>query len=215
MKRDRNDFRRICGAIAINAMLLFLGAAVAQAQEADLALEVLMEPSHGVTPPGSSGMLTFTVTNLGPDPSGGLANRIRIESGTERALDVDGFDPPVTIEPAGGSSCEVSRFLGEPVPPEPNVLVSYHVSFPGPLDPGESMVCDVTFSVSPNLRQDIGMLWGTFGGTFDPDSFNDLVFTPFRLPVTAIPTLSQYSLVVFAMALMAAAFFLRRRQRTS
>ena len=102
-------------------------------------------------------------------------------------------------------------FYGFPPPPEPNVIISYLVFVSGPLNPGESVVCETDLSLSPNLRESLDIFWVASGGVADPDPDNNLVRTPIFLPVTAIPTLSQYSLVVFAIALIGAAFFLRRR----
>lgn len=200
--------------IVIKAMTFFLSFLIAvsgvQGQVTDLELSVVKDPDGPVFP-GMRGTLTLTVRNLGPDPAGGTYGPVFVSSSNYATLDPNGTDPLIKFIDTPGNPCGLTYVLSFPPPDEPNPVIHYLFGFAG-LDVGASQTCVIEFVVHDSLREDFEMSWSASSVfSSDPDPLNDLVFVAFPLAITAIPTLSHFSMALFAMSLMMGAFVLRRR----
>lgn len=204
----------------------FLGgsllAASLQGQVHDLELRIDVD-APAVTPPGSTGILTFTVINHGPDPAGAVGVgtfNVVVAAGLLAYSPIHGelmdFDRLSDI-----SICALTAQIGDPLPGEP-IPILFTLLF-DELPPGESVSCDVEFwinplayEIDPRETADDNILhrWtvGSPPGT-DPNPSNNRVYTTYLLapPSATIPTLSPWGLAVLSLGLVAAYAFVRRR----
>ncbi len=208
-------FRLICLGYLLFAVNL-------QGQVHDLELQIDVD-APAVTPPGSTGNLTFTVINHGPDTAGttgvGLFN-ILVDAGLLAYSPIHGelmdFDGLSDL-----SICAVTAQIGDPLPGEPIPIL--FTIFLDDLPPGESVTCEVGFwinplayEIDPRETADDNILhrWtvGSPPGT-DPNSSNNRLYMTYLLapPPSTIPTLSPFGLAVLALGLVAAYAFVRRR----
>jgi hypothetical protein len=186
-----------------------------QAAVADIAIEVVKVPA-GNTPPGSTGTLTLTITNHGPDTAGA------IEPGEYNVL-MEGPNIPYSLEYGA------AVLYGNPIPQDPLCLVNGIIQDPLPGDensitwvintielaPGESRVCEVLFQINPLHTTNVVQPWAGFSaGDEDPDFDNNITRVDYII-ATSIPTLASGGLAIFAIALLLAFVGLRRRRGLS
>lgn len=203
--------------LCVTSLLLTAGL---QGQVHDLELQVDVD-APSVTPPGTTGVLTFTVTNHGPDPAGTTGPFKVVVAGGLLAYSLTygeliDFDRLSDI-----SICALTAQIGDPLPGEP-IPILFTLLF-DELPPGESVTCDVEFRINPFAYEidpretnDDDILHGWFLGSppgTDPDLSNnsvDITYLLAPLPA-AIPTLSRWGLAAFSLGLVAAYAFVRRR----
>lgn len=210
---------RIYRVVCLGMLLL---AARLQGQTHDLELRIHVD-SPPVTPPGSTGVLTLTVINHGPDPAGfdGIPGTFRIlVSGGPLAYSFDYGDLIYFTRLSDISTCRLTASLGDPLPGEP-VPVFYTLRFEK-LAPGESVSCDVEFQINPYAYMvdpretgdgDIVHRW-TAGSTtgVDPDPSNNRIYVTYQLTTpSAIPTLGPWGLAILSLALVASYALVHRR----
>jgi len=206
--------------LAILTSLLLSAHLLAQTHDLELRIDV---NAPAVTPPGTTGTLTFTVTNHGPDAAGLVGPpgtfRILVAAGLETYSLVYGelIDFNQIADP---SLCALSANLGDPLPGDP-IPVIYTLRFENLL-PGESKTCDVEFIISPFAHQidpvetsdgNILHRWTLSSppGT-DPDPSNNRIYVTYQLvPPSTIPTLNPWGLAALSLGLVAAYAFVRRR----
>lgn len=205
--------------LALGLTALLLTAAVpAAAQVHDLSLQILVD-APPVTPPGSSGTLTFIVTNHGPDTAGAagtwnlMVNADIMPFSFEEGEFID-FNGISDI-----SVCRLNSELAFPLPGEPIPLLYGWIIQEIP--PGSSVTCVATFTINehaevldPEGTADgvISHGWrvSTSGIGTDPDPDNNEVVVHYVLAPQPIPTLSPAGLAALAAGLLLAFSVLRR-----
>lgn len=177
---------------------------------ADLSVEIL-EPIPDVTPPGSSGVFSFQITNLGPDSAGGSGLELPISIGTN-LIDFNIGEGPdfFFIEQTMSSDCLVVQGNIDPIPGNPP-QVFYSAFFP-PLDPGETAFCEVNYFVSSNIEESKWVTWELYGlDEEDPDLANNRFRQFYRIAAPPpIPTLTPAGVAAFVLTIFAVYVALRR-----
>lgn len=197
------------------AALLFAATLAAQTLPvADVALSVEMEPADGVTPPGSTGTLTFTLVNHGPDP-GGLSGSGVVGVGDTGYAIIENYGIPIVYERVAGSPCILFQDTLDPGEGDPYYVIFEF--FVDGMQPGESRVCQLQFHINSLVTEDFTDSWSfRLFYEVDPDISNNRVHLNFHLTapsVTEIPTLSRSSLIVLFSILASAGVLLMRRRR--
>lgn len=177
---------------------------------ADLEM-VFTKPLPSVTPPGSTGSFAYRLTNLGPDRAGGPDDsQYTIGVGTPGIIWNIGIGPEVVLSNAAGPKCFLLIGFIDPIPGDPP-RITYENEFQ-PIDPGESVTCEVQYFVSNYIGGDRDILWDVFSSLDDdPNPANDGFILKFRLAPEPIPTLSPGGLALLAASLLASFLLVWRR----
>ncbi len=194
----------------IFSILLLLSCAVVSAQPiVDLALEIAIEP-EGPLEPGTVGTMTFTFTNLGPDPppASGLWN---IEAYSQHPFDLEYGSDIVMVDTSTNENCWFSSDLTDS---DPLYLYFWFILLNDTFPPGSSQTCETAFYINPDVPGSFELNWISYLGATDPDPTNNNIATPFIIAApAAIPTLSQAGLVLLAFVLLSMGLILMNRQR--
>ena len=170
---------------------------LAQQPVADLGIEVSVEPV-GVTPPGTEGVISITITNFGPDTGTGTFRWVPTSTGT-------GFGyPPLEFTGIGTGPCRVSSF-GQPPPGD-----NFGFQVARDILPGDSQTCTYGFRVAETTilnqvaRWDVAALDGLII-LDDPNDANNvadvlLLFAEPPDPV-AVPALSARAMIMLGFLL--------------
>jgi len=168
---------------------------LAQQPVADIGIEVSVEPV-GVTPPGTKGVISITITNFGPDTGTGTFRWVPTSTGT-------GFGyPPLEFTGIGTGPCRVSSF-GQPPPGD-----NFGFQVARDILPGDSQTCTYGFRVAETTilnqvaRWDVAALDGLII-LDDPNDANNvadvlLLFGEPPDPVS-VATLSDWSLLILVL----------------
>lgn len=177
---------------------------------ADLELEVI-EPPPLATPPLSTGTIGFRLTNNGPDVAGipfnGTPSLIMGTTG----IPVDPiFGPHLWFTWNPNSDCLFLLWAIVNNDPDPPTAL-YEINF-DTLQPGESAVCRLDYTINTLNEQNYTVEWISFQpNNTDPNTANSNVTTVFRASPLAIPTLSEYALALLASVLLTIGLFVIRR----
>ncbi|MDJ0655831.1 MAG: hypothetical protein QNJ40_16820 [Xanthomonadales bacterium] len=184
--------------VAAFYVALFAPAALAgTGRMADLSLEVSVDPAVPLA--GSSGTITFSLENLGPDAL--EATAVGIVIGT-----------PVVFGVSADPNC--LRFIDviTGFPPNPDTFI-YGYTQISPIPVGTTFVCEAPFFVDPNLSGEIAVTWEARVSATDTEinPNNNAQTVVFGVPV-AVPTLSPLaSSVATLLFLVLGAITLKRR----
>ncbi|MEM9532722.1 MAG: hypothetical protein AAGA23_17520 [Pseudomonadota bacterium] len=172
--------------------------------QADLSLEVVVS-ENPIRPPGSSGVVTVRLTNLGPQPVRNPASLVEIPSFGA---------PPVDFFSIPGEICTLAFGVLDPFnPDDPSVFV-FQFGSPGLLA-GDSSECRATYAVNPDLEGDITVSWvisSLSTQPVDPNTTNNSATVTFGIPLPVqVPGLNTpgAALMVFLFSLLASS--IRRR----
>ena len=170
---------------------------LAQQPVADIGIEVSVEPV-GVTPPGTEGVISITITNYGPDTGTGTFRWVPTSTGT-------GFGyPPLEFTGIGTGPCRVSSF-GQPPPGD-----NFGFQVARDILPGDSQTCTYGFRVAETTilnqvaRWDVAALDGLII-LDDPNDANNvadvlLLFAEPPDPVS-VTVMSEWALIVLVLML--------------
>ena len=182
----------------------------------DLSLDIVVN-APAVTPIGSSGTLTVTVTNKGPDPAGSAGPFRVFVSSTPLGYSLD-YGDLIDYSSPPGPPCLVGGVV--PSPPIGGTLkVFYSVVF-DELSPGETDSCEVDFTISPFAVEIdpsevadgvIVQKWDVLATTGADSDFSDNEVTITYLLASQVPTLSPVGLALFALGMGMAFVVVRRR----
>lgn len=164
---------------------------------ADLSIDAAVQPT-GVTAPGTEGIVTITITNLGPDTGSAIFTMLRTNDGTALSFPPLEFSGPTT-GPCG--------FIppGQPGPGQ-SIGIFGHWSTLN-MAPGERRDCTFGFEVLETTKTSQIGRWAvsTTSGADDPNDTNNvsevlLRFTESPEPVS-VPILSPWAVVILAFLL--------------
>ena len=152
--------------VSILTLLLVFGSTSAGEPAADLSISAAVAPS-GVTPPGTEGVVTITVTNIGPDESTPLFSMRRTDDGTGV------FDfPPLHFQFPGALLTGRCVTVPVPLPPAGEFLIWIipHMTA------GETVECTYAFTVADTSTVAQVAEWGVgrFSGPDDPNNANNV-----------------------------------------
>jgi len=160
---------------------------------ADIAIEVGVEP-NGVTPPGTEGTVSLTITNYGPDVSAALIGWAVTSNGV-------GFSfPPLDFVGVATGPCGISP-IGQPGPGD-----NFGFQVTPALNPGESVTCTYGFEVRETMILSQMAQWGVGpnGLAEDPNQTNNLdevllIFSPLA-DTRPVPALSWVGIFVLMLS---------------
>jgi hypothetical protein len=193
-------------------ILALAGAAAAQLPTGDLELQVVQGPP-AVTPPNTTGHVTFRIVNHGPDPIG--VSPTGPDDGVwligHRILYSQDFGGMVVFFwPISGDLVTWDWGILDPGPgqdPTGEFLYTFLL-----LQPGESRTLTVEYHVAPFAAElfpdgHFSVPWHVTlaAGNVDPDPDNDTASISFHLaPPTPVPTLDPVGLAALAFGLVVA-----------
>lgn len=175
--------------------LMLIGCASIQADTplADMGMEVHIEPD-GVTPPGTEGIVSLTITNYGPDIDSGFIRWTPTPNGEGIGY------PPLDFTGSATGPCGISP-IGQPPPGD-----NFGFLVTPDLQPLESVTCTYSFRVEETTLLTQIARWdvSVFGSGEDPNDANDadevlFIFSPLADP-RSVPALSWFGL--FALILL-------------
>lgn len=170
---------RLTGTVLLAVALFCFGSASAGDQVADFSIDASVIPS-GVTPPGTAGVLTIVVSNIGPDSGVPIFEMERTDDGTG----VSTF-PPLQFEFPGALLTGPCTTPPEPVPPQGEFL-----SWITPtLEASESVECTFAFTVGETSVLSQVARWAVrpFSGATDSNDENNVANVLLRFAESTQP----------------------------
>lgn len=172
-------------------------------------LEVALVRLPDPISPGSEGSFVYRLTNHGPDPAGSLSSStFPVEAASDYILELPS-GPEVDFFSSSATGCRMILLFIEPLPGDPG-KIGYINVYP-PLEPGESVECEVFYRVNPNLNHNLSVAWKTYSfGDEDPDESNNTFVVVFG-PAAPIPTLSPVGMTTLILCILLAFVAIRRQ----
>jgi len=203
--------RMVC--LAGAALVLPVVAMAGTTVQADLAVSVSVTPS--VFSPGSSGTVSLTLHNLGPDPSGDpdlgiLANWV-FQRGFR--LEVPSDRPPYEVRGPVSGCLIVEEIVGPFTDLSFGLVWTYYFQT---VQPGESRTCTFQIEFYPRPFESFDTYWRTATSSTDPNPENNRVDyrfvagTPYVEPI-AVPAMKWPGVVLLLVGMGWLAFQQRRQ----
>lgn len=203
--------------------LAFIGLPIAMSALAqptsDLELQIVID-APSVTPPGSTGEVSFIITNHGPDATGPPGDfNILLGGGPLPITLADGELLDYT-QLSGLAECRIIAQVGVPPPNEPPQV--FHTGYIANLPAGSSRTCTTRIDVNPRAFEmdpegtadgDIDHRWTAYiNPGEDPDSSNNRVEVAYYLTATAVPALNPTGISLLIVGIIFAYFLILRRK---